>query len=261
MRFDTIPEDLTALPRWVCVWENSKIPMQATIRKGASAVKEETWSFFEVARKAVEQGDYDYLGFVFDNDGIVGIDIDCGYDEDGFLSDVSIDCMKACRSYTERSRSGKGIHIYLRGSLPFKGRNNRAGVEIYEDSRYFIVTGDKLIYGEIIENQEAINYILEKYFPEVERESDTGSRQRIYSPQYSTVIQGGKMSIQMVYPPIPQGMRNISLTSLAGQLHNQGYTKKDIYKELTKANKNACKPPLPTREIQLICDSVTKYRR
>lgn len=260
MRYENLPPEITALPQWVCVWNNSKIPMRANIKKGASSVQPDTWSTFEDAKNAVESGMYDHLGFVFNNNGIVGIDIDCGFDDDGFLSQVSIDIMRSCRSYTEVSRSGRGVHILLKGKLPFKGKNNRAGVEIYESSRYFIVTGQKLIYDTIIENQQAIDYIVEKYFPEAEKESNGTGTGRIYSPHYSKP-EGGKISIQPSYPPIPQGMRNLSLTSLAGQLHNQGYGKKEIYVELLKANQAACKPPLPVAEIQTIVNSVTKYRR
>lgn len=260
MRYDTIPSELIAIPQWVCAWDNSKIPMQAKIKKGASSVNPDTWSTYEAAKKAVMSGTYDYLGFVFNNNGIVGIDIDCGYDEDGFLSEISIDCMRNTRSYTEQSRSGRGIHIFVKGTLPFKGKNNGAGVEIYRSSRYFIVTGEKLIYDQIIENQDAIDYIVEKYFPDVEKESTGTGTGRIYSPLYSKP-EGGKISIQPSYPPIPQGMRNLSLTSLAGQLHNQGYDKQRIYDELLKANQSACKPPLPVTEIRTIVNSVTKYRR
>lgn len=261
MRYDNIPPELIALPRWVCAWKNSKIPMQASVKKGASSVDPDTWSGFEEAKRAVEDGTYDNIGFVFNNDGIVGIDIDCGYDDDGFLSKVSIDCMRACRSYTEQSRSGRGIHILVKGTLPFKGKNNRAGVEIYRSSRYFIITGEKLIYDKIIEDQEAIDYVVEKYFAEVEKDNEsTGSTGRIYSPHY-VKPENGKIVIQPTYPPIPQGMRNLSLTSLAGQLHNQGYGKREIYQELLKANQAACKPPLPVGEIQTIVNSVTKYRR
>lgn len=261
MIFDTIPKELTSIHQWVCAWKNSKIPMRAVVKKGASSINPETWATFEDAKAAVENGTYDYLGFVFNNNGIVGIDIDCGYDDDGFLSEVSIDIMRSCRSYTERSRSGRGIHIYLKGELPFTGKTNRSGVEIYCSGRFFIVTGEKLIYDEIIENQEAIDYIVEKYFPETEKEANgTGATGRIYSPKYLKP-EGGKISIQPTYPPIPQGMRNISLTSLAGQLHNQGYEKKEIYIKLLKANQAACKPPLPVGEIQTIVNSVTKYKR
>lgn len=258
MKYDVIPSELTALTQWVCTWRKSKIPMQAKIKKGASSASPETWSTYEEAKAAVENGTYDCLGFVFNNNGIVGIDIDCGYDEDGFLSEISIDCMQSARSYTERSRSGRGIHIYIKGNLPFTGKNNGAGLEIYSSSRYFLVTGEKLIYDKLIENQEAIDYIVTKYFPEVEKESAGTGTGRIYSPRYSKP-DGNKISIQPSYPPIQPGMRNISLTSLAGQLHHQGYEKPEIYKELLKANQAACKPPLPVDEVKAIVNSVTKY--
>ena len=55
--------------------------MKANERKGASSVNPETWCDFETAQKAVSDGIYDHIGFVFNNNGIVGIDIDCGFDE------------------------------------------------------------------------------------------------------------------------------------------------------------------------------------
>lgn len=229
--------------------------------KGASSTDPSTWCDFEIARKAVREGTYDQIGFVFNDNGIVGIDIDCGFDNDGFLSDVSVDIMKTCRSYTEKSRSGRGVHILLKGELPFKGKNNGDGVEIYKSSRYFIVTGDKLIYDNIIENQEAIDYIVHKYFRDaIKEKEDNYNTQCIYTPVY-TKPQNGKIALRPQYPPIPNGMRNISLTSLAGQLHNQGYSKNEILQELLHVNKQACTPPLPINEVEMVVNSVARYRR
>ena len=260
MNYDKIPDEIKAIPRWVCVWKNNKNPMQATQRKGASSTNPETWSTYEQAKAAVDNGQYDNIGFVFAGDGLVGIDIDCGFDEDDFLSDVSIQCMQACQSYTEKSRSGRGIHILVRGTLPFAGKNNRAGVEIYQTGRYFIVTGDKLIYDTIIENQSGIDYIVETFFSEMLKESGSEVNPRIYSPVYNKP-ENGRISLTPTYPPVQPGCRNISMTSLAGQLHQQGYDKERIYREVCRANQAACKPPLPEREIQTIVNSVTRYRR
>lgn len=260
MNYDMIPSELKALPQWVCAWNNSKIPMRADAKKAASASDPTSWATYEEAQNAVENGPYNYLGFVFNDNGIVGIDIDAGYDEDGFLSDMCIDVMRRCKSYTELSKSGRGVHIYLKGNLPFKGKNNRQGMEIYRSSRFFIVTGKKIIFDEIIENQDAIDYVVSTYFPDVEKESNGTASPRIYTPIYPTPTPGC-VSLQPTYPPIPQGLRNLSLTSLAGQLHTQGYKSKDIYAELMRANKAACKPPLPSGEVQNIVRSVTRYRR
>ena len=259
MRYDKLPPELTELPQWVCVWNGSKIPMQAREKKAASSVMPETWAVFDDARVAVDAGVYDSLGFVFNNNGIIGIDIDAGFDEDGFLSALSIDVMSKCQSYTEKSRSGRGIHVLVKGRLPFRGRNNGSGVEIYQSSRYFIMTGDVLIFPEIIENQKAIDYIIATYFPEVEGDPGCSSR-RIYSPTYPKPTDG-VIPLRPTYPPIVEGGRNNAMASLAGQLHNLGYSKKDIYRELCFANEQACVPPLPERDLQTIVNSITKYRR
>lgn len=260
MKYANIPSELKLEKAWVNVWVNSKIPMQSAIRKAASSVLPDTWSEFELAEQAVSKGVYDGLGYVFHDTGLVGIDIDAGFD-DGLLNELSADIIGHCESYTEKSRSGRGIHILVKGTLPFKGRNNRQGVEIYQSSRYFIMTGDVLIFPEITENQAGIDYVLEKCFPETQKESSGSSApQRIYSPVYRKP-ENGKVSLKPEYPPITTGSRNLSLTSLAGQMHNQGYSKADIYKELLYANSVACKPPLDRSEVELIVNSVTKYRR
>lgn len=260
MDYARIPAELKALDQWVCAWENSKIPMRAFERKAASSTAPETWSSFEQAQAAVEAGYYDNIGFVFADNGIVGIDIDTGF-ADGLLTPMCADIMQRCRSYTEKSRSGRGVHILLRGELPFYGKNNRKGVEIYRARRFFIMTGKVLLFPEVIENQAAIDHVVNTYFLETERDGKPSSLvQRIYSPQYRKP-QNGTVYLRAEYPEIPSGGRNLSLTSLAGAMHNTGYSKAQIYAELCFVNQTRCKPPLPVRELQTICDSVTRYRR
>lgn len=260
MDYSRIPEELKKLNQWVCTWDNSKIPMKAFERKAASSAAPDTWGTFEQAQTAIENGTYDHLGFVFADNGLVGIDVDTGF-EDGLMTPVCADIMKACQSYTEKSRSGRGIHILLLGNLPFTGRNNLAGVEIYKNKRFFIMTGQVLIFPEIVENQKAIDYVVEKYFPDVKRTGNkTPMVQKIYSPVFPKP-EGTKVFVQPEYPEIISGCRNLSLTSLAGTMHNIGYNKQQIYKELCFVNQRSCKPPLPDQELRAICDSVTRYRR
>ena len=149
MDYSRIPEELKKLNQWVCTWDNSKVPMKAFEKKAASSTAPETWGTFEQAAAAVEGGKYDQVGFVFADTGLVGIDIDVGF-EDGLMTPLCADIMKACHSYTEKSRSGRGVHILLHGDLPFPGKNNLKGVEIYKSRRFFIMTGKQLIFPEII---------------------------------------------------------------------------------------------------------------
>lgn len=261
--YDNIPHELRRLNQWVCAWNHNKLPMRAWENKAASSVDPNTWTSFNDALDSVNNGFYDYCGFVFADNGYVGIDIDDGYDDEGFLTPKSAEIIGKCQSYTEKSKSGRGFHIILRGELPFKGKNNLAGVEIYKSARYFIMTGNILLYRDIVNNQEAIDYVINKYFPE-SRTNDNRTivgRDKIYSPRWEDPITNGRVKLRPVYPRIPNGSRNICLTSLAGMLHNQGYSKSQIYDELLYANTVACDPPLDRNELRTICNSVTRYKR
>ena len=261
MNLKNIPPEIQSLDQWVCSRTDSKAPFRAISPYPASSTAPHTWSSFETALNAVADGKYDYIGFVFHDNGIVGVDIDDGYDEDGLLSPLAADIIGKCKSYTEKSKSGRGFHILLKGDLPFKGKNNRNGVEIYKTARYFIMTGDTLIYDTIIDNQEAIDYIVDEYFPEMRESGNKGIAPRIYTPIWEKPMVDGRIKLRPVYPLIPDGCRNICLTSLAGMLHNQGYNPQAIYEELTYCNTVACEPMLPDGEVISIVNSVTRYKR
>lgn len=260
MNVQNIPDELKSLTQWVCSSSNAKVPMKAHVLSAASSTDPNTWSTFQTAVMSVECGNYDNIGFVFNDNGIVGIDIDAGFDEDGFLTDIATDVIGICKSYTEKSRSGRGFHILVKGTLPFKGKNNLKGIEIYKQSRYFIMTGDVMMYDKIVENQSAIDYIVDKYFPDMRTSTNKQVTEKIYQPTWEKPSKD-KIRIRPVYPRIPNGCRNICLTSLAGMLHNQGYSPRQIYDELRYCNKVACDPMVSINEIETIVRSVTRYKR
>ena len=258
--FEKIPDELKILPQWVCIKSDSKIPLDPTTGYRASSTDMTTWSDFNTAVSRIEQGYVSNIGFVFNNSGIVGIDIDAGF-EDELLSSISADIIGKCESYTEKSRSGRGFHILVKGILPFKGKNNLKGVEIYQEARYFITTGDTFIYENIIENQQAIDYILDKYFGGYRESKDKVKDFKLYTPIWDNPYVNGRIKLRPTYPKIQSGCRNICLTSVAGTMHNIGYSKAQIYKELVHVNNEACTPPLELREIKSICNSIVRYKR
>lgn len=261
MRYDNIPEELRVLNQWVCANDSSKVPMQANRPYPASSTNPATWSSFEDAVAAVDRGFYDYIGFVFNDNGIVGIDIDDAV-AFGRLSPLAEEICDICWSYTELSKSGTGLHIFVKGDIPFKGKNNLAGVEMYKTARFFIMTGDT--YGgtdNIRYNQLALDNIVYKYFQEMREQKKTAVTPRIYNPEWDHTKGCKRVKIRPNYPVIPDGCRNICLTSLAGMMHSIGYTKGQIYRELQYANRNACNPPLNDCELRTICNSVTRYHR
>jgi hypothetical protein len=102
-----------------------------------------TWVTFEeaVAAKAANNA-YAGIGFVFTaGDPYVGIDLDNCIDESSELTVEAEGIVKAVDSYTERTPSGKGLHLIARGRLPRGGRK-KGPFEMYEEGRYFTMTGD-----------------------------------------------------------------------------------------------------------------------
>lgn len=261
--YELIPNELGSLDQWVGANKGSKVPLDIVTTRHASSTDPSTWCDFKTAYEMYDRGLYDYLGFVFNDNGIVGIDIDEGYEE-GLITKLACDVIERCKSYTEKSRSGRGFHILVKGDIPFSGRNNRNGVEIYKSSRFFIMTGNVFMYDTVVENQEAINYIIDTYFalPQGSMVASQGNKAyqpKIYQPIWE--IKDGKIPLKPTYPPIGEGSRNICLTSLAGSLHAQGMDAERIYSELLECNSQACTPPLDEDEVRAIVNSVTRYSR
>lgn len=255
-----LPKEITVLPQWVVNKKDSKLPYNANTMQPASVSDRSTWATFEQAYNVLKLGGADYLGFVFDNNGIVGIDLDKGFEDNGVIpTKETMDIINHIHSYTEKSKSGRGFHILVKGYIPFNGKNNRKGIEIYQAGRYFITTGKQMLYSDLIENQDGINYVLSKYFQDDLVESKAGYRSKYYTLEWE--YSPNNISLEPNYPLIPNGCRNQSLTSLAGQYHNQGMTYDEIYDLLNEANAKACDPPLDQREIRSIIRSVSRYKR
>jgi putative DNA primase/helicase len=106
-QFKNIPEELKQLQQWVC--HKNKVPFNPLTGAPAKAGQPDTWARFKDAVKAV--GNYDGIGFEFNNNGIVGIDLDKVIAEDGTVSAEALEIVAMLDSYTEYSPSGKGLHI------------------------------------------------------------------------------------------------------------------------------------------------------
>lgn len=258
--WEAIPKEMKARSNWVCVKNGSKTPYNALTGRPASCSDTSSWTSAERAWSAVESGKFDGVGYVFDGVGFVAIDIDDGFDADGFITSKAADIIDSLNSYTEVSRSGRGFHIIVYGELPFTGRNNRDGVEIYRTGRYFIMTGRNWFYDSIIRNQAGIDRVVDSYFPEIKRQAHAYNAHRaLYSPRFLPT-EDGSIHVTPLYDEIHNGCRNDCLMSLTAQLLRAGMQEKDAWNEMVWVNDHKCKPPLPDAELRQIFRSARKYR-
>ncbi len=143
VKLENIPEELKARPQWV-VWKAvgqkpDKVPYSAKTGRKASSTDLMTWSTFEEALEAFEDGEYAGLGFVFSSaDPYTGVDLDNCVNEDGEIAGWALEIVRRFDSYIELSATGTGLHVMVRGDVP----NRRKGeVEVYSSKRFFTVTG------------------------------------------------------------------------------------------------------------------------
>lgn len=136
-----VPSELTSRARWVR-YSVRKVPLRVDGRF-ASVNDASSWSDFPTAvRSTAGEG----VGFVLTaGDGIVVVDLDHAVEDGQVLpwAQAIVDRLPA--TYMERGRSGSGLHLWFRGSVP-AGRRIRRGevaVEVYSDRRYMIV-GDRV---------------------------------------------------------------------------------------------------------------------
>lgn len=152
---EAVPEELQQYRQWV-VWKAmpitkrdgsvkvTKVPHSPKTGKPASSNRPGTWGTFDDACMAYLMDGYTGVGFVFTaDDPFVGVDLDNCFDESGNLRDDARRAVDELQSFTEKSPSGKGLHIICKGELPGAGHcDNKAGREMYQEGRFFTITAD-----------------------------------------------------------------------------------------------------------------------
>ena len=182
-----IPEELKRLNNWVC-WGKTgiqdgkkKMPWNPETGTAAKAGVPDTWTSFEKAAAAVDRGQYAGVGFEFSPEtGIAGIDFDhCRNAKTGEIIPEALEWLQQLGSYTEVSQSGTGFHVFIKGKLSPGARNkfqlsewgvgfdgtvdehgkpSVPGIEIYNERRYFALTGNQFSNDNVIvAAQEALD--------------------------------------------------------------------------------------------------------
>jgi hypothetical protein len=149
------PTDLMECSQWLITEYGSKRP-HAHWQGDTGPVDytdEDNWTDFDTARDyAKKVGRYD-LAFSFSSkDDFVFIDFDDVRDPDTGEIDPGVEnIIRRADSYADVSTSGTGVHLIVRGRLSPENKTlmgsfgeNRGDIEVYEKSRFCVMTGEHL---------------------------------------------------------------------------------------------------------------------
>lgn len=161
-----------------CDGQPSKVPVNPSSGRNASSTDSSDWGTFDEALSHHRRQDTHShgVGFVFDAEGmVVGLDLDNVRDPDtGDLEPWAEDLVERLDSFTEVSASGTGLHIFVLGIKPGDAcrraqestleRFDEAELEVYEESRYFAMTGERLegTPAEIAERNGTLSEVYEE---------------------------------------------------------------------------------------------------
>lgn len=157
--YHNIPEELRAYPHWVLVGEN-KQPINPHTKRPADVNYPATWSDFNTAVREANGG---HIGFV-----LTGNDPYCLIDLDNKVTNPATPeqlarhekILQVFDSFTERSVSGRGYHIIVKGAIPNGVDQDHVGV--YSQQRYMVMSGDVVRNAPIQDYHELVNLLYEE---------------------------------------------------------------------------------------------------
>ena len=177
IKYEKIPLEIKRTRRWVGYriesrdGKQTKVPYNAILGTYAKSNDPSTWTTFGVAVSGCVKYKFDGIGFMLGKDTetdthYLGIDLD-NHDEEDF-QDIALDFIETLNSYTEYSHSGKGIHIICKGTKPV-GRCRKSNIEMYDNGRFFTMSGNVIKNLPIAERNEEIKSLCERYIEDKEQ--------------------------------------------------------------------------------------------
>ncbi len=210
-------------PQWM-LWKmegGTKIPYQTNGRR-AKSNDPETWCNYHDAKEAFNKnGGYSGIAFVFSKDDpLCGVDLDdCIVDGEMQPWAKEIVDRFAGVAYGEISPSGTGVKLTTMAKKPDGSLcSSGGGVECYDRSRFWTVTGDCLgdAFTSIGDGQEAIDWVVAKHL--------TRQIQPQQPPQHtfhlgsSSVLERAIAYADAIPQTLVGNLRNTAF-KLAGNLH------------------------------------------
>lgn len=183
VNFDAIPQEMKDIPQWF-MWKaidtgrsDGKLSKYPTDINGNTITwnnTDELYTFSEVRNAYESSNQFAGVSFNVAGSGLVIIDIDLENDENGkpTLTEKEKPFLNA--GYVEKSVSGRGYHVVLKGDLPTSIQNSKNiydehnnKLEVFYKTGFIAVTGDVYENHSLIDNVEIseqfINYLSKNY--------------------------------------------------------------------------------------------------
>lgn len=158
-----LPEELKNTSQW-CIAAPDKSPyIQTANGLQRASVHEVNLHTFGKVCEIAAQYEGAGIGFILKStDPFTCIDIDILKNENATTEELER-CQKiieAFDSYTEKSVSGKGLHIWVAGKIGAGCR--RDGIEVYSQERFIVCTGDIVIDKPIQNKKELLDILVDE---------------------------------------------------------------------------------------------------
>jgi len=237
-----IPNELKELKQWI-IWkkvnDRDKQPHSPKTLQMKEWNLKESWVNFKDAINICKKNKFTGIGFVF-SFPYVGIDLDNCIEDDGMMNELARDITNKIDTFTEYSKSGKGLHLYCKVTEPVEALKTKT-VEVYGEGRFFVVTGKELDINqdEVTEQTANIKNILLKYKP--------------------AIIKLNNDVVNPTQAQFADGERNNRMTGEVGRMFNF-WSKDTVLNMANTLNKSICRPPLEDKEIIQIVESMSKRK-
>ena len=204
----------------------AKVPVNAITGFNASTTDKKTWCSWDEAVEGIKKHNLSGLGVMLGN-GLSGIDIDKVRGSNGELTEEAKDTIDRVNSFTEYSVSGTGIHILIFGKRDEKYKNKNGNFEIYDEKRFFTVSGH-VVDGriKIAKKQDTIEpfiYVQDKYL---------GLRNQPSGPAKDNQTVSSGTSPLLVFDESKENSFGLSDKEIYDKLMRQGEREKNKYNKL-----------------------------
>jgi primase-polymerase (primpol)-like protein len=180
---DGLPSRLKEHDQWLVTQDKKPVAPSKGWQKSVNQL-----AFTEAQDKAEQLGGT--LAFCFTEGGpFVGFDLDDVKADGGFTKEART-IVQRLDSYTEVSSSGTGLHVIAEGEKlddrKTEGVLSTCGhLEVYDESRYFVLTGDVYeVFTSVESRPTVVQEVQDDYLPERQKFSFTGQQKPVSEQEF-----------------------------------------------------------------------------